>query len=240
MIHGVEQVDPPIARLELQLEHRPRYNNFALRTVLTKWRRWARINAREFLMPFAELPTFNWDGAVRLAAAPAHCSTGSRRCCSCPTCRWSSSSTSPRERGVYTPRENMRHVAVPGRCTRAWCSSTSPSTPYLGAGESAAAEPPRPGGGPLHVEMSRRRRPSDWRSRANGIACSRGSRCGGRSPVARDLVGGDSGRLRRSARAGRKRQCAGSRAAARRSSGRMLVGRRARRRATATTPKARR
>jgi glycosyltransferase involved in cell wall biosynthesis len=62
MIHGVEQVDPPILRVELQLEHRPRYNNFALGTVLTKWRRWAQINAREFLMPFSELPRFNWSG----------------------------------------------------------------------------------------------------------------------------------------------------------------------------------
>jgi glycosyltransferase involved in cell wall biosynthesis len=65
MIHGVEVVDPPIQRVDLQLEHQPRYNNFALRTVLTKWRRWARINAREFLTPFAELPKFNWQGASK-------------------------------------------------------------------------------------------------------------------------------------------------------------------------------
>ena len=62
MIHGVERVDPPIKRLALQLEHRPRYNNLALATVLTKWRRWARINAREFLLPYAAMPRFNWDG----------------------------------------------------------------------------------------------------------------------------------------------------------------------------------
>lgn len=62
MIHGIARVDQPVARIELQLEHRPRYNNLALRTVLTKWRRWARINAREFLTPFADLPRFNWDG----------------------------------------------------------------------------------------------------------------------------------------------------------------------------------
>jgi glycosyltransferase involved in cell wall biosynthesis len=62
MIHGVEMVDPPVSKIDLQLEHRPQYNNLALRTVLTKWRRWARINAREFLMPFADLPKFNWQG----------------------------------------------------------------------------------------------------------------------------------------------------------------------------------
>jgi glycosyltransferase involved in cell wall biosynthesis len=64
MIHGVERVDPPVKRLQLQLEHRPRYNNLALSTVLTKWRRWARINAREFLMPYAQMPRFNWDGPL--------------------------------------------------------------------------------------------------------------------------------------------------------------------------------
>lgn len=60
--HGVEVVDPPIERVELQLEHRPLYDNFKLRTVVTKWRRWARINALEFLMPYADLPKFNWNG----------------------------------------------------------------------------------------------------------------------------------------------------------------------------------
>lgn len=62
MIHGIELVDPPIRRLQLQLKHRPRYNNLALATVLTKWRRWARINAREFLMPYGDIPAFNWEG----------------------------------------------------------------------------------------------------------------------------------------------------------------------------------
>lgn len=68
MIHGVERVDAPVRRVELQLEHRPRYNNMALATVLTKWRRWARINAREFLMPYEQLPCFNWDGPTQWPA----------------------------------------------------------------------------------------------------------------------------------------------------------------------------
>jgi glycosyltransferase involved in cell wall biosynthesis len=62
VIHGVELVDPPVRRIALQLEHRPAYNNFALRTVLTKWRRWAKINAQELIGDFAALPKFNWDG----------------------------------------------------------------------------------------------------------------------------------------------------------------------------------
>ncbi len=62
VIHSPEQVDPPVKRVDLQLEHRPAYNNFALRTVLTKWRRWARIHAKELLTDFADLPKFNWQG----------------------------------------------------------------------------------------------------------------------------------------------------------------------------------
>lgn len=62
MIHAAEQVDPPVRQIELQLEHRPRYNNLALSTMLTKWRRWAKINARELLASFEEIPKFNWNG----------------------------------------------------------------------------------------------------------------------------------------------------------------------------------
>jgi glycosyltransferase involved in cell wall biosynthesis len=60
--HSPEWVDAPVERIDLQLEHRPAYNNFALRTVLTKWRRSARIHARELVTDFAELPKFNWVG----------------------------------------------------------------------------------------------------------------------------------------------------------------------------------
>jgi glycosyltransferase involved in cell wall biosynthesis len=62
MIHAAERVDPPVVKTDLQLEHRPAYNNFRLSTVLTKWKRWAKINAAELLMPFEEIPKFNWDG----------------------------------------------------------------------------------------------------------------------------------------------------------------------------------
>ncbi len=62
MVHAVEQVDPPVLRTDLHLEHRPLYNNFTMRLLLTKWRRWARIQAREYLGDLAELPRFNWEG----------------------------------------------------------------------------------------------------------------------------------------------------------------------------------
>jgi glycosyltransferase involved in cell wall biosynthesis len=60
--HSPEQVDPPVVKTDLQLEHRPAYNNFSLRTVLSKWRRSAKIHAFELTSDFAELPKFNWVG----------------------------------------------------------------------------------------------------------------------------------------------------------------------------------
>ncbi len=61
-VHAVEQVDPPVVRTELHLEHQPLYNNFTLALVFSKWRRWARMQARECLRDLAELPRFNWEG----------------------------------------------------------------------------------------------------------------------------------------------------------------------------------
>ena len=57
-IHSVEQVDPPVVKSDLHLEHRPLYNNFTIGSMWRKWRRWARVHAEESLMPLEELPTF--------------------------------------------------------------------------------------------------------------------------------------------------------------------------------------
>lgn len=64
MIHANERVDPPIRRVFLEMEHRPLYDNYALRTLVTKQRRWARIHARELLGDLSAVPSFNWDGPV--------------------------------------------------------------------------------------------------------------------------------------------------------------------------------
>lgn len=64
LIHAREWVDPPVLRVPLQLEHRPLYNNFSLRTAFTKQRRWARLNARDFIGDLSALPSFNVDGPV--------------------------------------------------------------------------------------------------------------------------------------------------------------------------------
>lgn len=143
MIHGVEIVDPPVRRVQLQLEHRPRYNNFALRTVLTKWRRWARINAREFTEPLGDLPRFNWQGPSRW-----------------PPRRRLLNRLSPllfipyvpivllvnlwRERTVYGIRENLRMSLYQGLYAGMVQFYVAKNT-YLGGARNAATEPPRPG-----------------------------------------------------------------------------------------------
>jgi glycosyltransferase involved in cell wall biosynthesis len=143
MIHSAAIVDPPIRRVELQLEHRPQYNNLALRTVLTKWRRWARINASEFLMSFADLPKFNWQGSSdwprrrrllnRLAPllfapyAPAVFLINLAR-----------------ERGVYAWRENLR-MSLGQAIYASMVQFYVAKYLYLGgADDRAAREPPRP------------------------------------------------------------------------------------------------
>jgi glycosyltransferase involved in cell wall biosynthesis len=144
-IHGVEVVDPPVRRVQLQLEHRPPYNNFALRTVLTKWRRWARINAREFTSPLADVPRFNWSGPAEW-----------------PPRRRLLNRLSPllflpyvpvvllvnlwRERNVYAIGENLRMSLYQGLYAGMVQFYVAKDT-YLGRGASAAGDPPRPGAG---------------------------------------------------------------------------------------------
>jgi glycosyltransferase involved in cell wall biosynthesis len=145
MIHGMEAVDPPIRRVQLQLEHRPRYDNLAPQTVLTKWRRWARINAREFLTPFAELPKFNWDGP---ADWPARRRILNRLAplLFVPYVPAVFLLNLARERHVYSWRENLRMSA--GQAAYAGMVQFYVARyMYLGgADHDAALDPPRPGG----------------------------------------------------------------------------------------------
>jgi hypothetical protein len=143
MHHSPEHVDPPVRRIELQLEHRPAYNNFALRTVLTKWRRSARIQARELLTDFADIPKFNWEGPsewprrrrllnrlsplVFLPSMPAVLVLNLAR-----------------ERGVYKWRENLR-MSLGQAMYAGMLQFYVAKYRYLGMGESPATDPPRPG-----------------------------------------------------------------------------------------------
>ena len=61
-LHLTIHVDVPVVDVDYHLEHRPDYNNWTLRTNLTKWRAWARVSAREYLSDYSEFPTFNWHG----------------------------------------------------------------------------------------------------------------------------------------------------------------------------------
>jgi glycosyltransferase involved in cell wall biosynthesis len=62
MLSAFEEVDGPVERSDLQLEHRPLYNNFRLGVIGTKWRAWAKIQARALLTPLEEIPKFNYRG----------------------------------------------------------------------------------------------------------------------------------------------------------------------------------
>lgn len=58
LIQQAESVDGEVMRTDLLLEHRPLYNNFSLPVIATKWRRWARIHAREYLSDRRAAPTY--------------------------------------------------------------------------------------------------------------------------------------------------------------------------------------
>jgi glycosyltransferase involved in cell wall biosynthesis len=63
VIHGILEVDPPVQRVPLHLEHRPTYNLWSLPSVRTKWRRVARYAARDYVMDLADIPHFGWKKA---------------------------------------------------------------------------------------------------------------------------------------------------------------------------------
>jgi glycosyltransferase involved in cell wall biosynthesis len=144
MIHGVEIVDPPIQRIEEQLEHRPQYNNLALATVFTKWRRWARINAREFLMSFAEIPKFNWDGPTEW---PRRRKVLNRLApvLFIPYVPAVFAINLAHERGVYSWRENLR-MSLGQAFYAGMVQFYVAKYLYLGGtDDTVASEPPRPG-----------------------------------------------------------------------------------------------
>lgn len=63
LMHRPEEIDGAIVDVPLDLEHRPTVTNFSLRSMATKWRRWARTHARQLTTPWAEIPKFQWTGA---------------------------------------------------------------------------------------------------------------------------------------------------------------------------------
>ena len=64
VIHSKGEVAGGIRRVELALEHQPRYDNFTIGTISTKWRARARLQALEYLSDPNTLPQFNPAGAL--------------------------------------------------------------------------------------------------------------------------------------------------------------------------------
>jgi glycosyltransferase involved in cell wall biosynthesis len=65
LIHAPERVAGRVREVPLHLEHRPSPDGFALRTLATKWRRSARIQAREYTSDLSGVPRFNCPGELR-------------------------------------------------------------------------------------------------------------------------------------------------------------------------------
>lgn len=109
-IHGIEEVDPPVERTSLHLEHRPLYNNFSLKVMMRKWRRWARIHAEESLTPLEQFPQFNIDPPRRWTAR-RHVLNRLSPLLALPYVVASFALNVWTTRDVYAPREGVRMAA---------------------------------------------------------------------------------------------------------------------------------
>jgi glycosyltransferase involved in cell wall biosynthesis len=64
VVHARERIDGEVREVPLDLEHRPRYANFALATIATKWSAWARVHAQLYLTDLDLLPSWNYPGRL--------------------------------------------------------------------------------------------------------------------------------------------------------------------------------
>jgi glycosyltransferase involved in cell wall biosynthesis len=65
LIHSPERVEGEVREVPLVLEHRSAYDPYSLATVATKWRRWARIQAQEYLGDLDRVPSFGYERPLR-------------------------------------------------------------------------------------------------------------------------------------------------------------------------------
>jgi glycosyltransferase involved in cell wall biosynthesis len=65
LIHAQPRVDGLVREVPLLLEHRPSENPFALRALKTKWRHYARVQARQYTDDLLDVPRFNCPGEPR-------------------------------------------------------------------------------------------------------------------------------------------------------------------------------
>jgi glycosyltransferase involved in cell wall biosynthesis len=65
LLHSVEQVEGRVREVPLVLEHRPHRDPFVTRTLLSKWRRYACIQAQEYTTELTAVPRFNYPADLR-------------------------------------------------------------------------------------------------------------------------------------------------------------------------------
>jgi glycosyltransferase involved in cell wall biosynthesis len=65
LIHSPERIDGRVCEVPLLLEHRHPEHPYAMRTIATKWRQQARIQAREYTRDLSDVPRFNYPGELR-------------------------------------------------------------------------------------------------------------------------------------------------------------------------------
>jgi glycosyltransferase involved in cell wall biosynthesis len=63
VLHIPERVDGEVREVPVDLEHRPR-QAFVLTTLATKWRVWARVQARLYFVELERLPRWNYPGHI--------------------------------------------------------------------------------------------------------------------------------------------------------------------------------
>lgn len=56
----VAEISGKIKISNLQLEHRPMYNNYAFSVIKNKWKRWAKLQAEIYLEDFSKIKKFNY------------------------------------------------------------------------------------------------------------------------------------------------------------------------------------
>lgn len=62
LIHYRAKINGLTKNTNYTLVHRPDYNNFSWKVFNTKWKRWAKIQAKEFKQDFSSVPKFNYAG----------------------------------------------------------------------------------------------------------------------------------------------------------------------------------
>lgn len=61
ILHPEWRADGEVVKSNLQLEHRPSYNNYTWKTFNSKWKKWLKLHAAQILTPIDEIPQYQYD-----------------------------------------------------------------------------------------------------------------------------------------------------------------------------------